>query len=143
MGCLRPSVDLNEEYYFRVESEIALNHEFYNYLKPIFLLFVYHIQSKFAVLFPFTNKLHCGTILLYIINYWRCIMARGKKNLSLEEQLANITVEIESMETSLSKLKETKTELEKQIKQNRLAEIDELITASGMSIEEVKVLLSK
>ena len=70
-------------------------------------------------------------------------MARGKKNLSLEEQLANITVEIESMETSLSKLKETKTELEKQIKQNRLAEIDELITASGMSIEEVKVLLSK
>lgn len=70
-------------------------------------------------------------------------MARGKKNLSLEEQLANITIEIESMETSLSKLKETKTELEKQIKQNRLAEIDELITASGMSIEEVKLLLSK
>ena len=69
-------------------------------------------------------------------------MARGKKNLSLEEQLANITVEIESMETSLSKLKETKTELEKQIKQNRLAEIDELITASGMSIEEVKELLA-
>lgn len=68
-------------------------------------------------------------------------MARGKKNLSLEEQLANITVEIESMETSLSKLKETKTELEKQIKQNRLSEIDELITASGMSIEEVKALL--
>lgn len=69
-------------------------------------------------------------------------MARGKKNLSLEEQLANITVEIESMEASLSKLKETKTELEKQIKQNRLAEIDELITASGMSIEEVKELLA-
>ena len=69
-------------------------------------------------------------------------MARGKKNLSLEEQLANITVEIESMETSLSKLKETKAELEKQIKQNRLSEIDELITASGMSIDEVKELLT-
>lgn len=65
-----------------------------------------------------------------------------KENLPLEEQLANITVEIESMETSLGKLKETKTELEKQIKQNRLAEIDELIAASGMSIEKVKELLT-
>lgn len=69
-------------------------------------------------------------------------MARGVKKLSLEEQLAKITSEIETMEKSLAEMKETKANLEAQVRQNRLAEIDELIAASGMSIEEVKELLA-
>ncbi len=68
-------------------------------------------------------------------------MARGKKNLTLEEQLEQITSEIESMETSIKELKGRKKELEEQVKMNRLSELDELITTSGKSFEEVKELL--
>ena len=38
-------------------------------------------------------------------------MARGKKKLTLDEQLEKITTEIENMENSLKKLKATKKEL--------------------------------
>lgn len=70
-------------------------------------------------------------------------MARGKKNLTLDEQLAKITIEIETMENSLQSLKHTKSEIEKQIRQNRLSELDKLITESGKSIEEIKEFLLK
>ena len=69
-------------------------------------------------------------------------MARGKK-LSLDEQLAKITTEIENMETSLKEMKQAKKELEDQIRQTRLAELDELISEKGLSFEEVKELLTK
>ena len=68
-------------------------------------------------------------------------MARGKKNLTLEEQLEKISTEIENMENSLKELK-TKKELEAEIKMNRLSELDNLIASSGKSFEEVKALLS-
>ena len=70
-------------------------------------------------------------------------MPRGKKNLTLDEQLAKISAEIENMENSLKELKKTKKELEEQIKQARLSELDELITEKGMSIEDIKELLTK
>ena len=70
-------------------------------------------------------------------------MARGKKNYTLDEQLERITIEIDNMEKSLGEMKEAKKSLEEQIKMNRLSELDELITERGMSIEEVKELLSK
>lgn len=69
-------------------------------------------------------------------------MARGKKNLTLEEQLEKISTEIENMENSLKELKKTKKELEAEIKMNRLSELDNLIASSGKSFEEVKALLS-
>ena len=69
-------------------------------------------------------------------------MARGKK-LSLDEQLAKITTEIENMESSLKEMKKAKKDLEEQIKQARLVELDELITENGLSFEEVKSLLTK
>ena len=69
-------------------------------------------------------------------------MARGKK-LSLDEQLAKITTEIENMESSLKEMKKAKKDLEEQIKQARLAELDELISEKGLSFEEVKELLNK
>ena len=69
-------------------------------------------------------------------------MARGKK-LSLDEQLEKITTEIENMESSLKEMKKAKKDLEDQIKQARLAELDDLITEKGLSFEEVKELLTK
>lgn len=70
-------------------------------------------------------------------------MARGRKPaLTLDEQLEKITEEIENMESSLKELKSAKKELEEQIRINRLAELDDLITASGKSIDEIKELLS-
>lgn len=68
-------------------------------------------------------------------------MARGRKSLSLDEQLTKITTEIENMENSLKEMKKAKKDLEDQIKQARLAELDELIVASGKSFDEIKELL--
>ena len=68
-------------------------------------------------------------------------MARGRKSLSLDEQLAKITTEIDNMESSLKEMKKAKKDLEDQIKQARLAELDELISEKGLSFEEVKKML--
>lgn len=70
-------------------------------------------------------------------------MARGRKALSLDEQLAKITTEIDNMESSLKEMKKAKKDLEDQIKQARLAELDEIISEKGLSFEEVKELLTK
>ena len=70
-------------------------------------------------------------------------MARGRKNLTLDEQLAKITTEIENMETSLKEMKQAKKDLEDQIRQTRLAELDEIITEKGLTFEQVKELLDK
>ena len=70
-------------------------------------------------------------------------MARGRKSLSLDEQLAKITAEIDNMESSLKEMKKAKKDLEDKIKQARLSELDEIISEKGLSFEEVKELLSK
>lgn len=70
-------------------------------------------------------------------------MARGKRNLSLDEQLAKITTEIENMENSLKEMKQAKKDLEEQIKMARLVELDELINSKGLTFEEVKEMLTK
>ena len=68
-------------------------------------------------------------------------MARGRKSLTLDEQLAKITTEIENMESSLKEMKKAKKDLEDQIKQARLAELDEIISEKGLSFDEVKKML--
>ena len=70
-------------------------------------------------------------------------MARGRKSLSLDEQLEKITTEIENMESSLKEMKKAKKDLEDQIKQARLSELDGIISEKGLSFEEVKELLTK
>ena len=70
-------------------------------------------------------------------------MARGVKKLSLDEQLAKITTEIENMENSLREMKQAKKDLKEQIKMARLVELDELISSKGLSFEEVKMMLTK
>ena len=62
-------------------------------------------------------------------------MARGKKKLTLDEQLTKVTAEIEITEATLTELKETKKELEEQIHQQRLSELDELIQKKGLSYD--------
>ena len=69
-------------------------------------------------------------------------MARGRKALSLDEQLAKITTEIENMESSLKEMKQTKKELEEQIRQAQLSELNDLINERGLTFEEVKKMLS-
>ena len=70
-------------------------------------------------------------------------MPRGRKSLTLDEQLAKITEEIDNMEESLKKLKATKKDLEEQIKLSRLSELDDLIRQNGMSIEDIKNILNE
>ena len=70
-------------------------------------------------------------------------MARGKKKLTLDEQLAKVTAEIKATEATLTELKTTKKELEEQIHQQRLSELDELIQEKGLSFDEIKEMLSK
>ena len=70
-------------------------------------------------------------------------MPRGKKNLTLDEQLVKITTEIDNMENSLKEMKKAKKDLEDQIKQARLSELDDIISEKGLSFEEVKELLNK
>ena len=70
-------------------------------------------------------------------------MARGRKSLTLDEQLEKITTEIENMESSLKEMKKAKKDLEEQIKQARLSELDDIISEKGLSFEEVKELLNK
>ena len=69
-------------------------------------------------------------------------MARGVRKLTLDEQLEKITKEIENMETSLIELKKTKCELEEQIHQNKLEELDRLISEKGLSFDDIKKMLS-
>lgn len=69
-------------------------------------------------------------------------MARGRKSLSLDEQLEKITAEIDNMESSLKEMKKAKKDLEYQIKQARLSELDDLISEKGLSFDEVKKMLS-
>lgn len=69
-------------------------------------------------------------------------MARGRKNLTLDEQLIKITTEIENMENSLKEMKKAKKDLEEQIKQARLVELDNIITEKGLNFDEVKELLT-
>ena len=70
-------------------------------------------------------------------------MARGRKSLTLDEQLAKITTEIENMESSLKEMKQAKKDLEEQIKQARLVELDEIISEKGLTFEQVRELLDK
>ena len=68
-------------------------------------------------------------------------MARGKKNLTLEEELAKITEQIDVMESALQKLKIHKAELEEKVKQAQLAELYDMIMQSGKSFEEIKEII--
>lgn len=71
-------------------------------------------------------------------------MARKKKVvLTPEEELKQIVADIQQTRETLKSLEKSKKELEEKIKIDRLATLDELITQSGKSYDEVKALLSE
>lgn len=71
-------------------------------------------------------------------------MARGRKPaLTLNEQLTKVTEEIDSMKENIKELEKTKKDLEAQIKMNQLSELNEMITESGLSYDEVRELLNR
>ena len=69
-------------------------------------------------------------------------MARTKK-LTVAEQLEKITEEIAETEQTLKELKRTRKELEEQVRMGRLIELDDLIAAKGLSLDEVRELLEQ
>ena len=52
-----------------------------------------------------------------------------------------VSLVVHNMESSLKEMKKAKKDLEDQIKQARLAELDELISEKGLSFDEVKKML--
>lgn len=68
-------------------------------------------------------------------------MARGRKSYTLEEKLQNVINDIENTKLCLQKLEEDKKELESQIKQQRLEEIDKLMTQNGKTFDDVMAFL--
>lgn len=68
-------------------------------------------------------------------------MARKKTNYTLEEKLSMITEEIASMEESLKAKKEQKRELEKELKEQQMNDIYNLIQAKGLDLEQVKDII--
>lgn len=68
-------------------------------------------------------------------------MARGKKNLTLDEQLAKLNIEIVTTETKLSEMREIKKQLEEQIKFARLSEIDKIMLDKNISFEQLQEIL--
>lgn len=70
-------------------------------------------------------------------------MPRGKKNLTLDEQLVKVDTDIKNMEESLKSLKETKKEIEEKIHQARLSELDQLIKEKGITFDDLKEMLCK
>ena len=68
-------------------------------------------------------------------------MARGRKSYTLEEKLEIVNKDIENTKLCLQKLEEEKKELEIQIKQQRLEEIDKLMTQNGKTFDDVMAFL--
>ena len=69
-------------------------------------------------------------------------MARGKKSYTLEEKLEIVNKDIETTKQCLQKLEEEKKELESQIRQQKLDEIDKLMTQNGKTFDDVMAFLA-
>ena len=70
------------------------------------------------------------------------IMARKKTNYTLEEKILMLTEEIASIEVSLKAKKEQKRELEKELKEQQMNDIYNLIQAKGLDLEQVKDIIA-
>lgn len=68
-------------------------------------------------------------------------MARGKKNLSLEERLAQINTQIEEYTEKIKNLKDEKKQVEQEIKDRDIKELYDAVQASGKSVADVKAML--
>lgn len=70
-------------------------------------------------------------------------MARGrrKQTATLEEKIAEITSEIENMESTLKALKAERKDLENQLRVKELDDLDKLMKEKGISFEKLKEMI--
>lgn len=69
-------------------------------------------------------------------------MPRGRRNLSLEEQIAQVEENIQITEAALKTLKTKLSELEEQKKREHLELLYQKILSSGRTVEEALELLN-
>lgn len=99
------------------------------------------LQSNVYVLhFPYTHQLKVLITTCYMKGV--IIMARKKTNYTLEEKISMLTEEIASMEEYLKATKEQKRELEKELKEQQMNDIYNLIQAKGLDLEQVKDIIA-
>lgn len=89
----------------------------------------------------FSLLVQYSMLIFYYQNKGDNIMARGKKNYTLEEKLEIVNKDIENTKLCLQKLEEKKKELEEQIRQNKLEEIDKMMTQNGKTFDDVMAFL--
>lgn len=65
------------------------------------------------------------------------------KKATPEEQLVKLNEQIEKTSATLKELKKQKIQLEKNIKNGQILELTEIIAESGLSIEDVRQMLSE
>lgn len=73
-------------------------------------------------------------------------MPRGRKkqeNILLEEKLADVTEQIEKVETTLKELRRQKKEIEQQIEERKKEQLYKAVIKSGKTIEEILEVLGK
>lgn len=70
-------------------------------------------------------------------------MARGKKNLTLEEQLAKVEADIAATESQLKDFKSHKKEIEAAIKEEKLKRLLEIVEEKGMTVDQAIEKLSE
>jgi len=70
-------------------------------------------------------------------------MARGKRSFTLEERYIKLLEEKKFAEEALVKINTEQKELESQLRMQRLSKIEELITKSGKSFEEIEMMLNE
>lgn len=63
-------------------------------------------------------------------------MARSKKNMTLEEQLQDVEINITSTEEQLKDLKSKKKSIEAAIKEEKLSKLLAAIEEKGISVED-------
>lgn len=123
-----------------IYCQIVSNHAIIH----IIILFLHIIVIKIPLMGISTYDIIGTCTIVHINMHRRYKMARPKKVvLTPEEELEKLTADIEAVKENLKELEKQKKELEVQIKMDRLAAIDEMISASGKSLDEVKALLSK
>lgn len=70
-------------------------------------------------------------------------MARGKRSLTLDERYNKLLEEKKIVEDALVKLNEQQKELESQLRMQRLSKLEEMISKSGKSFEEIEMILNQ
>ena len=68
-------------------------------------------------------------------------MARGRHAYTPEELLSKTTNDITTKEAEIKELKEQKKRIESELREKRLLELDELVSQSGKSIDEIREML--